>query len=431
MQHLRLLLLLLAVVSVASFSQCPCVDQCLYATSHYSSSVSDPAGDVLIKLIQYGKYSCSIAATAPSTCPSWDNTYLDDAFDSRTGLARPECFTPGECQWPINRNSTKRACICDPATSRCVPNSVISALLSKKQATYVGLIISALPALAITVLIIHELLQDRPFAFFVFYALINEALNLGTTIVYFFASQYANTLLFGLSIGFVCAPLLVYFYHCTYTLKDNALYKALSFDVALKDSCDSLGNFLMSQWNTYVGICVTLIGTLLWKAEVLIVPSVFQFWTGERMPPSASVPLFSANLYHKRMLSTLLLDSAPSLAIQVYNNILLAKYGMYGWDKFAIVSAAFSGASIVNSLYGSAYTPIKQFGLNFSRWEMPDFNPINGILSMLAMLSDKVAGKQEAEEKEADAVESAPDVLKAVSRDVEMQQPASKRTSRA
>ena len=386
-RQLIALLVVAAAFPQDAFSNCSCVDQCRYVTNYAHN-------DAFFLLLQYGKYSCSISSSAPSACPYWDNEFLKGSL---TGGST--CFTPGKCQWPTTQNSTARTCVCDPSTSLCVPNSVISGLLTKTQATYAGLLISGLPALAITALVIHELRHGRRPAFGAFYALTCEALNLGSTIVYFFSSQYANTLLFGLSAGFVCAPLLVYFYHCTFTLKDNALYKACSFNVALNEQCDSLGNYLKMQWNIIVGLCVTLLGTLLWKAEVLIVPGVFEFWTGERMAPSAAVPLFSAELYHKRMLSTLLLDSCPSLAIQVYNNIMLASYGMFGWDVVAIVSAAFSGLSIVNALYGSVYKPIQKYGLNFSRWEMPEFNPIKAALSVLSFgkKEDKV-DPQEAHE---------------------------------
>jgi hypothetical protein len=377
-RHLIVALIIATALSHAdAFSNCPCVDQCLYAVNHFAS-LSD-SDRLFVKLIKYGKYSCSIALLAPTTCPYWENVYLQGAIKGGS-----ECIVPGACQWPVTQNSTKRTCICDPKTSKCVPNSVISGLLTTTQATYLGLLICGLPALAIAALVTHELWKGRAPAFGVFYALVCEALNLGSTIVYFFSSQYANTLLFGLSAGFIGAPLLVYFYHCTFTLKENALYKTFSYDVALKDQCDSLGNYLKGQWNFIVSICVTLIGTLLWKAEVLIVPGVFKFWTGEHVAPSEAVPLFSAELYHKRMLSTLLLDSAPSLAIQVYNNIVLASYGMFGWDVIAIVSAAFSGLSIVNALYGSVYKPIRKHGLNFSQWEMPEFNPIKAAMSAVS-----------------------------------------------
>jgi hypothetical protein len=387
-----------------------------------------------------------MSADARSSCPSWVNdlhlytlnyqehSYAGDVSTTTDyGIVTPpsvydrNCTTVRNadgsysfpyddngvnCRWPLRPNSTARTCVCDPTRRICVPESVRSALLPSSAAMWFGIGVAAPAALALTLLLIRELLRRCGYCgggdggeggssgdnagsatlmdtLYTYFSLYQECFNLGTGVTYLMNSQYANKTLLNLTVIFTCAPLLPYLWTCLPYTTANALFRRFTthkYHTWFWCGLDCVGK--IKAWPYWTGIWVwfflwdipmtaiimLILGPILWKAEVLILVDAYKLWTGQDAARSTKIPAFGPRLYHSRVIGTLLLDSFPLLVLQVYNNVLLSSYGLYGWDKVAIVSATTSALSLAVSLW-SLYGEYRRVGLNWAEWEMPSLNP--------------------------------------------------------
>ena len=244
---------------------------------------------------------------------------------------------------------------------------------------------------------------------YTYFSLYQECFNLGTGVTYLMNSQYANKMLLDLTVIFTCAPLLPYLWTCLPYTTANALYRRVTLHNYHTEFWCGLG-FVdkIKTWQYWLGciwvlfflwdipvtaIIMLLLGPILWKAEVLILVDAYKLWTGQDAARSTKIPAFGPRLYHSRVIATMLLDSLPLLVLQVYNNVLLSSYGLYGWDKVAIVSATTSALSLAVSLW-TLYGEYRRVGVNWAAWEMPTLNPFESARNTVKGARETLQGVQ-------------------------------------
>ena len=119
-------------------------------------------------------------------------------------------------------------------------------------------------------------------------------------------------------------------------------------------------------------VLFVVVGSLLWRAELLTLPLVTKWLTGVEFTEAPGAPM-SPTLYHVRQVATLFLQSIPALALQCLNNSRLSIYGIpNAWSLANIVSVVFSGFSACAAL-AQVGRQLKRHGFALQEWDLPRF----------------------------------------------------------
>jgi hypothetical protein len=280
-------------------------------------------------------------------------------------------------------------CMCDPETLLCVHPDIVNAILSAAHAGIIAAVFTALPA-GVVVYYMFVVRSSAP----VLITLVNQVIDLCTDVFYTCRSQYGSLALLNVHLILLVTALLPYV--CIVILSGRALrapkhhgaYARLHFVLSSQSKPRAaLAAFL--QRIVLVSRVLVLVGPLLWKAEVLIMPAGWSWFTGEETPAAddaahektaaaadvredadSSKGVFDPRMYHIRVLSSWLLQSLPMIVVQCLNNNKLTEYGVDGWDATACIPMASSAVGCACGLY-TMLQQLRKHGFALHTWDMP------------------------------------------------------------
>jgi hypothetical protein len=254
----------------------------------------------------------------------------------------------------------------------------VNPILTKSGALVVAAVFTAGPAFVVLYYIWRR--SSVP----VVITLANQVIDLFTDVFYTCRSQYGSLLLLNLHLILLVSALVPYL--CIVLLSGKALraperhgaYARLH--IVLPQSKPLA--VLAACWNGLAWVVVyLLVGPLLWKAEVLIMPAGWAWFVGDasgaavvpegdEAPEANAPPTFDPALYHVRVMSSWLLQALPMIVIQCLNNQELTRYSINAWDVTACISVAASAFACLCGLY-TILRQLRRHGFRLRHWTVP------------------------------------------------------------
>ncbi len=290
-------------------------------------------------------------------------------------------------------------CMCDPEEKTCVHPDIVNAILSEANAGIIAAVFTALPA----GVVLYYMLVVRSSGPVVF-TLLNQAVDMFLDVFYSCRSQYGSLPLLNVHLILLVSALLPYV--CIVILSGRALRAAperhgIYAHLHITLAPLSKPRAALAAFCNVISWCVVylILGPVLWKAEILILPASWSWFTGDVAPTSGAAPIgaaaapaksaavardvaeeqhsshgvFDAQMYHIRVLSSWLLQSLPMIIVQCLNNNKLTQYGVDGWDTTARISLASSAIACATALF-TLVQQLRKHGLALSTWDMPSLD---------------------------------------------------------